>query len=147
MWVNKCSPAVRVSEPGTPAKIPRNESAYPLKAPNVVFLPVVFFFGRFFCIFLWQDSQYFWTLWPWPLTYDLDLKTCPKYPSTWCSCQNLGLYVNAFSRKSETNGWMDAHTYLRRCYMTHTYACSLCATLNSMEALSALLIFHRYKNS
>ncbi len=30
--------------------------------------------------------------------------------------------------------------------MTHTYVCSLCATLNSMKAQSALLIFHRHKN-
>ena len=48
----------------------------------------------------------FLTLWPWPLTYDLDLQTWPRYPSTWPPCQNSSAYVCPFGRESET----DRHT-------------------------------------
>ena len=35
----------------------------------------------------------FLTLWPWLLTYELDLLTWPRYPSTRPPCQNSCLYV------------------------------------------------------
>ncbi len=49
----------------------------------------------------------FWTWWPLPWTYDLDLLTWPRYPSTWPPCQNSSLYVPSFFRDSET----DTHTH------------------------------------
>ena len=56
----------------------------------------------------WQCSQKsmecpngrFLTSWPWPLTYDLDLQTWPRYSSTWSPCQNSSLYVCPFGRES-----------------------------------------------
>ncbi len=45
----------------------------------------------------------FLTWWPWPLTYDLDLRTWPRYPSTWPSCKNSGPYVCPFTCESETH--------------------------------------------
>ncbi len=40
----------------------------------------------------------FLTSWPWPLTYDLDLPTWARYPSTWPPCKNSSLYVCSFGR-------------------------------------------------
>ncbi len=52
-------------------------------------------------------SHLFLTSWPWPLTYILDLRTWPTYPSTWPSCQKSSPYVCMFGRESET----DTHTH------------------------------------
>ena len=49
------------------------------------------------------EKKFFFTWWPWPLTYDLDLRTWPRYPSTWPPCQNSGPYVCLFTRESETH--------------------------------------------
>ncbi len=57
-----------------------------------------------------HTTEHFWTSWPWPLTYDLDLWTWPRYPSTWRPCQISSLYVSPFSRESETDGHTDTHT-------------------------------------
>ena len=54
----------------------------------------------------------FLTSWPWHLTYDLDLLTWPRYPSTWPPCHS-SLYVRLFTQESET----DAHTQTD----THTH--------------------------
>ncbi len=35
-------------------------------------------------------------LWPWPLTYDLDLRTWRRYLRPWPSCQNSSLCVSLF---------------------------------------------------
>ena len=51
----------------------------------------------------------FLTWWPWPLTYDLDLWTWPRYPSTWPTHQRSGLYVCPFSRES-VHRQTDTHT-------------------------------------
>ncbi len=39
----------------------------------------------------------FLTWWPCSLTYDPDLRTWPRYFSTWPTCRNSGLYVCPFS--------------------------------------------------
>ncbi len=44
--------------------------------------------------------KHFLTSWPWPLTYDLDLWTWPRYPSTWPTHKKSGPYVCPFSRES-----------------------------------------------
>ena len=44
--------------------------------------------------------KHFLTSWPWPLTYDLDLQTWPRYPSTWPTYRNSSLYVCPFGRES-----------------------------------------------
>ena len=80
------------------------KNACALKTPHVVFLPVIFlsfFFGRSM-----DKLQGSFTSWPWPLTYDLDLLTWPKYASTWPQCHNSSMYVRPFTRENE----MDAHT-------------------------------------
>ncbi len=41
--------------------------------------------------------------WPWPLTYDLDLLTWPRYLLTWPPCQNASPYINPFGFYSETD--------------------------------------------
>ncbi len=38
--------------------------------------------------------------WPWPLTYDLDLRTWPRYPYTWPPCQNSSLHVCLLGHES-----------------------------------------------
>ncbi len=45
-------------------------------------------------------NKHFLTSWPWPLTYDLDLLTWPRYPSTWLPCQNSSSHVCSFGRES-----------------------------------------------
>ncbi len=98
------------------------KNAYALSTPSVVGRTVIFP-----CRFLnscgsrhisvsvtsWLTLHYFdhvtshrktfLTWWPWPLTYDLDLRTWARYPSTWPTCQNAGLYVCPFGRESETD--------------------------------------------
>ncbi len=70
-------------------------------------------------ILLWQVLNIaslltFLTSWPWPLTYDLDLKTWPRYPSTWPPCQNSSPYVCPFGSESGNR-----HTH-RRCQNYYT---------------------------
>ncbi len=55
-------------------------------------------------------NGFFGTRWPWPLTYDLDLWTWPRYSSTWPPCQNSSLYVPSFFRDSETDTQTDRQT-------------------------------------
>ena len=62
---------------------------------------------------------HFLTSWPWPLTYDLDLWTRPRYPSTWPPCQNPSLYVRPFGQDSETDRQTDTHTD-KRCQNYYT---------------------------
>ena len=45
--------------------------------------------------------------WTWPLTYDLDLRTWPRYSPIWPSIQNSGPYVCPFIRESETHTLTD----------------------------------------
>ncbi len=52
--------------------------------------------------------------WPWPLTYDRDLWTWPRYLLTWPPCQNASPYISPFSFYSETDTHTDRHTH------THT---------------------------
>ncbi len=52
----------------------------------------------------------FWAWWPWPLTYDLNLRTWPRYLCPWPTCQNSGLYVCSFGQDSETDWHMDTQT-------------------------------------
>ncbi len=42
----------------------------------------------------------FLTLWPWPLTYDLDYQTWPRFHQGQPSYQFLGRYAKRFSRES-----------------------------------------------
>ncbi len=46
-----------------------------------------------------QPKKHFLTWWPWPLTYDPDLRTWLRYFSTWPTCQNSGPYVCPFGRE------------------------------------------------
>ncbi len=49
---------------------------------------------------LWNvPMNIFLTSWLWPLTYDPDLYTWPRYPTTWPPCQNSSLYVCPFGRE------------------------------------------------
>ncbi len=59
------------------------------------------------------------TSWPWPLTYDIDLLTWPRYASTWPPCQNSSMYVRP-SGEWDGRTHTDRHTQ-RRCqnYYTH----------------------------
>ncbi len=58
--------------------------------------------------------------WPWSLTYDLDLPTWPRYPSTWPPCKNSSLYVSSFGWDSETDRHTDTQTHTRcQNYYTH----------------------------
>ncbi len=41
----------------------------------------------------------------WPLTYDLDLWTWPRYPSTWRQCQNSSPYWNRETPQAFSNHW------------------------------------------
>ncbi len=66
------------------------------------------------------------TWWPWPLTYDLDLQTHPRYYQGQCLHQILGPYVKRFSRESvhrHTHRHTDRrdlfHT-LEKVYLFHT---------------------------
>ena len=52
----------------------------------------------------------FWAWWPWPLTYDLELRTWPRYLQPWPACQNSSLYVCSFGQDSETDGGTHRHT-------------------------------------
>ncbi len=45
-------------------------------------------------------SRLFSRWWSWPLTYDLDLQTRPRYLQCQSSCRILGLYVKEFGRES-----------------------------------------------
>ncbi len=98
------------------------KTAYALKTPHIVFLPVIYlnsFFG------MSQDDRVRVTMlsevngtFPWTffdlvtLTYDLGLLTWPRYPSTWPPCQNSSPYVRLVE--------CDGHIH-RRCqnYYTH----------------------------
>ena len=55
-------------------------------------------------------TVHYWAWWPWPLTYDLDLRTWPRYIHAWPTCQNSGLYVCLFGQDSETDGQTDTQT-------------------------------------
>ncbi len=62
--------------------------------------------GKLQCCFA-MDVHHGWhflALWPWPLTYDLDLWTWPRYHQAWSTCQYSGLYVRPFGQDSETDG-------------------------------------------
>ena len=70
---------------------------------------------------LWQVHRHgFWksmecltflTLWPWPLSYDIDLITSPRYPSAWPPYPNSSLYVCLFCHNSETDGWTHTQSH------------------------------------
>ncbi len=55
-------------------------------------------------------TRLYWAWLPWPLTYDLDLWSWPRYLQAWPTCQNLSLYVRLFGQDSETDGHTDTHT-------------------------------------
>ncbi len=54
----------------------------------------------------------FLTWWPWPLTltFDLDLQTWPRYPSTWPTHHKSGLYVSPFCCESGNRQTHDVRT-------------------------------------
>ncbi len=52
----------------------------------------------------------FWAWWPWPLTYDLYLRTWPRYLQPWLTCKNSSLNVRSFGQDSETDGHTDGQT-------------------------------------
>ena len=56
-------------------------------------------------------TVHYWAWWPWPLTYDLDLRTWPRYIHAWPTCQNSGLYVCLFGQDSETDTQTDTQTH------------------------------------
>ncbi len=56
-----------------------------------------------------NPKKTFLTWWPWPLTYDPDLQTWPRYFSTRPACQNSGPYVCPFGRE-RGNTHTDRHT-------------------------------------
>ncbi len=56
------------------------------------------------------SNEHFLTPWPWPLTYDLDLHTWPRYLTTWPPCSNSSLYVCPLGWDSETDRQTDRHT-------------------------------------
>ena len=82
------------------------------------FIAGVFITGFFFTRIIRQttSSKHFLTWWPWPLTYDLDLWTWPRYPSTWPTHQRSGLYVCPFSRES-VHRQTDRHTHTHTDYV------------------------------
>ena len=55
-------------------------------------------------------KSYFLIWWPWPLIYDLDLQTCPKYDPGWLTCKMLCPYVKRFSHESAE---LQTHTQRR----------------------------------
>ncbi len=57
-----------------------------------------------------------WPHGPWPLTYDLDLRAWPRYPSTWLLCQNSSLYVYLFGWDSKMDKQTDT-----RCQNFYTH--------------------------
>ncbi len=57
----------------------------------------------------------FFTSWHWPLTYDLDLRTWPRYPPS-PPCQNSGPYVCPFTQERETH--TDTHTMSKLLHVT-----------------------------
>ncbi len=71
--------------------------------------------------------KHFLTCWPWPLTYDLDLRTWPRYSSNWPTHQRSGLYVCPFGRESvhrQTDRQTMSkllHPSLTRGVMTYTF--------------------------
>ncbi len=71
------------------------------------FICLICFLSDFLASFelLWWNliGKRFLTWWPWPLTYDLDLQTWPRYHSTWPTYQNSRLHVCPFTAESETH--------------------------------------------
>ena len=65
-----------------------------------------------------NPEKRFLTKWPWSLTYDLDLQTWLRYPSTWPTYRNSSLYVCPFSRESG-NTQTHTHTH-KRCQNYYT---------------------------
>ena len=57
------------------------------------------------------SSSHYLTWWPWPLTYDLDLWSWPRYSSTWPTYQKSGPYVCPFAREI---GSRQTHTQIDR---------------------------------
>ncbi len=65
------------------------------------------------------EKNVFLTWWPWPLIYDLDLLTWPRYPSTSPPYQNSDPYVCPFTRESETHTQTDTQKH-RSCQNYYT---------------------------
>ncbi len=135
---------------------PRKKNAFALKTPRVVAWPVIYGVECIFvslamklhqdycwhlhhCIFITASInpssiirpkthvKHFLTWWPWPLTYDLDLWTWPRYPSIWPTYQKAGPYVLPFGRESG-NTQTDRHTHThthRRCQNYYTPSLTL----------------------
>ncbi len=87
-----------VDDEGETAEKRRSHRHSLLIAPFVIFLAMHPNRGRF------------WAWWPWPLTYDLDLWTWPRYLHAWVTFQNSGLYTYSFGQDSETEGRTHRHT-------------------------------------
>ncbi len=96
------------------------KNAYALKTPHVVFLPVVFlsfFFGRLSEVNVMSKCTFFDLV---TLTFDLDLRTWPRYPSTWPPCHNSSPHVCPFGWDSETDRHTHTDTHTRcQNYYTH----------------------------
>ncbi len=61
--------------------------------------------------------------WPWPLTYDLDLQTWPRYEPGWPTCKISWPNIKRFSRESnelQTHTHTHTHAHTR----THTHTCT-----------------------
>ncbi len=105
---------------GTLWKTLDNETAYALKTLHIVYLKVIIlslFFGRSTDNVLRSQWNILLTSWPWPLTYDIDLQTWPRYPSYWPPRQKSSLYVCPFSQDSETEPHTD--TWCQNYYTHH----------------------------
>ncbi len=128
------------------------KTAYSLKTPDVVFLPVIFL-SFLFVTKVTRLSEgngmsqgTFLTSWPWLLTYDLDLRTWPRYPSTWPPCQNSSPYVRLFSQESETDTHRDTQKHRhtdaqmhRRCQKSPFQA--KCLLILRMTVLNPSMIY------
>ncbi len=55
-------------------------------------------------------NEHYLTSWPWPVTYDLDIRFWPRYPPTWPACKNSSPYVCPFSRESDNRQTDDVKT-------------------------------------
>ncbi len=90
-----------------------------------------------------HPEKCFLTWWPWPLTYDPDLRTWPRYSSIWPTCPNLGQYVCPFSHeRGNTHTHTDRQTHDVKTITPVAYA----GCKNTFEDETHLkMLSHRYK--
>ncbi len=84
-----------------------------------------------------HPEKCFLTWWPWPLTYDPDLRTWPRYSSTRPTCRNSGLYVCPFSRE-RGNTHTHTHTHTDRHTMSKLLHPSLTRGVKMLQSFSLI---------